>query len=348
MLVARTLRMYTRFLTNFMSFVHGKRYDYVYPHAFEKDDIDKAVTVDNVLKFFKKVVEDCGTTRANPRVCMNKYRSAISYFASSKDIPYNENDGTGSPFCSRSVRRFVSAFQVPKKVCATAPPPVPPAPTPATTMTAATGEGQPTIEQTLQSSFDAVHKHIQLLRSEIEQMRKDQEAFQVAVKAKFDAIKNQGQCNSTQIESAPSPAAAAAAPEPAPDHAAVRPPVIEPPITTLMPPLFGPPSTITLCRKPENLFTVWQEFTLGICGSKPAYKFTKSEINLKHIKTRYCQRKPTWDVIRAMIKKGFTAEQAIEKIYEVYGKDIALRTLLNRIVKDTIANTLRPMFRDIK
>eukprot|EP00957_Ditylum_brightwellii_P143522 10933983-Ditylum_brightwellii.AAC.1 len=77
----------------------------------------------------------------------------------------------------------------------------------------------------------------------------------------------------------------------------------------------GIPYAITLSPNLSNLFILWQEYEHGIGGRKAACHFTQEERGHKKVKYTYCNRKKVWDLVDKMIRSGYTADSAIDKIY---------------------------------
>ena len=74
----------------------------------------------------------------------------------------------------------------------------------------------------------------------------------------------------------------------------------------------------TLSRCPRNLYVLWQEYEFGLGGRKPARQFTSAERG--RVKFKYSRRKIIWGAIDRMVRGGATAQVAIDRIYEVYGR----------------------------
>lgn len=78
----------------------------------------------------------------------------------------------------------------------------------------------------------------------------------------------------------------------------------------------SPPANLMKC--PRDLFVLWAEYEAGIGGNKPARQFSPAERG--KVKFKYCRRKIVWDVIDAMINAGCSAQVAIDRIYDEYGR----------------------------
>jgi hypothetical protein len=104
------------------------------------------------------------------------------------------------------------------------------------------------------------------------------------------------------------------------------------------------PFIATLSARPRDLHLLWLEYEFGIGGRKPARKFTA--IKRGQVKFKYFRRKAVWDTINHMVRAGFTAQVAIDKIYkgaqvpidkicEGYGQ-LTLTQIINRMRRDKI------------
>jgi hypothetical protein len=76
--------------------------------------------------------------------------------------------------------------------------------------------------------------------------------------------------------------------------------------------------TSILFPLPQNLFDLWQEYIEGIGGKKPARHFSFSERGC--VKHPFHIRKMLWDMISGLTRQGYTANSAIDLIYNVYGQ----------------------------
>jgi Transcriptional activator of glycolytic enzymes len=90
----------------------------------------------------------------------------------------------------------------------------------------------------------------------------------------------------------------------------------------------------TLCENPKTLYVLWQEYMYGIHGRKPAREFTKQD--KVSVRARYSQRRVIWDQINKLMrsKYRFTANEAIEKIYSVYGIRTPVTVIIKKIRED--------------
>lgn len=93
-----------------------------------------------------------------------------------------------------------------------------------------------------------------------------------------------------------------------------------------------------LSPTPRDLFELWNEFTIGIGGRKPASQFTAVERGQN--KHRFTRRKVVWETIDRMVRRGFTANVAIDRIYAHYGRELSVTRILNAMLKDRREKTI--------
>ena len=93
------------------------------------------------------------------------------------------------------------------------------------------------------------------------------------------------------------------------------------------------PYEFTLSKKPSSLHVLWQEYEFGIGGRKAAKEFSASERG--RVKFNYSLRNHFWQLLKDMIRRGYTHTAAIDKIYSVYGKNLSTTRILREIWKDT-------------
>ena len=87
-------------------------------------------------------------------------------------------------------------------------------------------------------------------------------------------------------------------------------------------------ATSKLSRCPRDLHSLWHEYEFGHGGSKPAREYTAVERGAN--KFAYSRRKVFWDAMDVLIRKGYTSDRAIDKLYTTYG----LRTSVTKILSD--------------
>jgi Transcriptional activator of glycolytic enzymes len=88
-----------------------------------------------------------------------------------------------------------------------------------------------------------------------------------------------------------------------------------------------------LCRKPESLFVLWQEWEVGIGGNLAAKHFNEKQRGA--CKFMYCRRKIVWDQIRKMINSTYyDANTAIDAIYAKYGLSLDVTAITKALRQD--------------
>ena len=90
----------------------------------------------------------------------------------------------------------------------------------------------------------------------------------------------------------------------------------------------------TLSTHPKSLSALWQEYEFGIAGRKPAREFTAEERG--RVKYQYTRRKVVWDAVAELVRAGFTASAACDKIYGVYGRNLSVTNIINRMRRDRV------------
>jgi Transcriptional activator of glycolytic enzymes len=94
--------------------------------------------------------------------------------------------------------------------------------------------------------------------------------------------------------------------------------------------LRGPPATLS--KNPKTLHSLWQEFEEGLGGRKPAKMFTARERG--RVKQMYYRRKVVWDTVALLIRAGYTAQTAIDQIYETYRADQSVTNVIRVMLRD--------------
>ena len=87
-----------------------------------------------------------------------------------------------------------------------------------------------------------------------------------------------------------------------------------------------------LYRGVKNLYDLWHEYEFGLSGNKPAKYFTSQERG--KCRFMYCRRKVFWDVVKRFILTGHTSDTAIDKVYSVYGRNLAVSYVLKKLAFD--------------
>jgi len=93
----------------------------------------------------------------------------------------------------------------------------------------------------------------------------------------------------------------------------------------------------TLSPSPKHLLLLWEEYTNGINGRKPARLFTPKERNrIRKVKQNYYRRNIIWKVMEKQVEAGLTPMQAVRELYDVYGADTSITQISNKIVTESI------------
>ena len=94
-----------------------------------------------------------------------------------------------------------------------------------------------------------------------------------------------------------------------------------------------PARTLTLMKTPRDLGTLWMEYTHGVAGSKPAKDWTPSERGGKNKQTYY-RRNTVWRCIAAHVRAGHSARSAMDRIRQVYGRNLSVTKITSLMIKD--------------
>lgn len=87
-----------------------------------------------------------------------------------------------------------------------------------------------------------------------------------------------------------------------------------------------------LYRNPKSLYILWQEYEHGVGNRKAAKDFSRDERG--KCRYSYCRRNVFWDLVSTMVRRGHTANSAIDKIYIVYGHRTSVTDILKNLVRD--------------
>ena len=101
--------------------------------------------------------------------------------------------------------------------------------------------------------------------------------------------------------------------------------------------------TIALSSTPRTLYDLWDEWTIGIGGRKPARYFTAQERG--RVKHKFSKRKNIWDLISRLVQTGLSAHVAVDKIYVAYGRHQNVSKIIAAIQRDKKANFIPPGLR---
>ena len=91
-------------------------------------------------------------------------------------------------------------------------------------------------------------------------------------------------------------------------------------------------SRAALFKGIKNLYDLWHEYEFGLAGNKAAKHFTSRERG--KCRFMYSRRKVFWDMIQKMINAGHTSDSAVDKVYLVYGRSLAVTYILKKMVAD--------------
>ena len=87
-----------------------------------------------------------------------------------------------------------------------------------------------------------------------------------------------------------------------------------------------------LARNLKSLYVLWHEYEFGIGERRPAKSFSRKERgSCRHL---YSKRNLFWSLVVEMIRRGHTANGAIDKIYEKYGFKTSVTDILRQLQKD--------------
>lgn len=90
----------------------------------------------------------------------------------------------------------------------------------------------------------------------------------------------------------------------------------------------------TLVDKPKDLYVLWQEYTVGVGGRKPAKDFSNAEKNNRAlgIKQKYYRRLHVWQVQARLIDGGLSVVAANTKILQATGAR-SLTKIIDMLIK---------------
>ena len=99
--------------------------------------------------------------------------------------------------------------------------------------------------------------------------------------------------------------------------------------------------TASLSPTPRTLFNLWEEYQHGLGGRKAARLFTPQERG--RMKYKYSRSKVIWSTIATLVRSGFTANVAMDRIYQVYGGDSTVTSIINRLCTDKMNDNVHPL-----
>ncbi|KAH9140690.1 hypothetical protein AeRB84_015099 [Aphanomyces euteiches] len=89
---------------------------------------------------------------------------------------------------------------------------------------------------------------------------------------------------------------------------------------------------VQLSKRPKDLFELWHEYEIGCGGRKPAKNFTAAERGAN--KFAISRRKVFWDTVAGLVRAGYTSDVAIDKVYNAYGRQLSVSSILVRLRAD--------------
>ena len=102
------------------------------------------------------------------------------------------------------------------------------------------------------------------------------------------------------------------------------------------------PQQTSLSSNPRTLYDLWEEYTVGLGGRKPAKEYTPTERG--KVTYKYTRRKVVWDVITTLTNSGLHSHVAIDRIYDYYGRDKTITQVINLMRKDSANIFVPPPF----
>ena len=81
-----------------------------------------------------------------------------------------------------------------------------------------------------------------------------------------------------------------------------------------------------LSNQIQNLHHLWDEWLVWLEGNLPAKEF--SSIERGKVKHKYSKRMHVWRCISKHVNAGFSAEQAIDRIYTVFGHNLSVTKII--------------------
>ena len=101
-------------------------------------------------------------------------------------------------------------------------------------------------------------------------------------------------------------------------------------VGALCPPAALPMFAGKLSHCPRSIHNLRLEYGLGFSGKKAAKDFNEKERGAD--KYRYYRRNEFWDKVCEMVRAGFTAERACDKIYSAYGSRLSVTKIINAMI----------------
>ena len=89
---------------------------------------------------------------------------------------------------------------------------------------------------------------------------------------------------------------------------------------------------VALCRNPKSLYVLWNEYEFGVSGCRPAKTFSRNERGIDRY--TYYRRNIFWGLVVEMIKRGRSANESIDKIYQVYGYKTSVTNIIKKLQEE--------------
>ena len=105
----------------------------------------------------------------------------------------------------------------------------------------------------------------------------------------------------------------------------------------------APLTTAALSPHPRTLYELWDEYTTGLGGRKPARECNAQERG--KVKYKYYRRKKAWDLISSLTRSGLQHHVAIDRIYQVYGRKKSVTQIIKLIQADQKRKYIPPLLR---
>ena len=87
-----------------------------------------------------------------------------------------------------------------------------------------------------------------------------------------------------------------------------------------------------LCRNPKSLYVLWNEYEFGLSGRRAAKTFSRNERGVDRY--TFYRRNIFWGLIVEMIKRGRSANEAIDKVYQVYGYKTSVTNIIKKLQEE--------------
>jgi hypothetical protein len=89
---------------------------------------------------------------------------------------------------------------------------------------------------------------------------------------------------------------------------------------------------LRLSKCPRDLWVLWKDWDQGLGGENSAKAFTPAKRGAN--KFSFSRQKVFWDTVKGMIRRGQTADMAINNVYQVYRWNHSVTQILKRMKDD--------------